>query len=207
MSLAGHLNNMSTVDSNVPTTEEHHSHSKCDCPEVVVSQKDFKARFIRLSRTEEYFPIVSRVDLGSFIGLAPASLRPEFIASWSPESSFHAANISIEGARSPSPKEEDVFDDYEHPNLYDSDTESGKNGSETDMRNDEKMGIDTHVGNMSHRTSLNGSVVGTIPTSSTSSTTGLEGRASDRSQSGDAKIKLGVCIRTHDIVSTPTNSN
>jgi hypothetical protein len=194
---------MSTVDGNVPETEEDHSPSECDCPEVVVSQKDFKARVIGLSRAEEYFPMVSRVDLGSFIGLAPPSLRPESIASWSPEGSFHTGNILIDGSRSPIPKEEDDFDDYEHPNLYDSDTESGEKGSETDMRDDEGMGIGTHVENMSHRASLNGSVLGTIPTSSISSTKGLEGRASDRSQSRDVKMKLQVCIRTHDIVSIP----
>ncbi|CZT07834.1 uncharacterized protein RCO7_10885 [Rhynchosporium graminicola] len=48
----------------------------CQCPQKIVSQKDFGANFDDLDHKQHYFPMVSRNDCNAFFGLAPESLSP-----------------------------------------------------------------------------------------------------------------------------------
>jgi hypothetical protein len=65
-----------TNDGSTVLDEDNPLPRKCNCPEKIVSQKDFKALFKELDPQEEYFPMVSRTDANAFFGLPPKSVRP-----------------------------------------------------------------------------------------------------------------------------------
>lgn len=49
----------------------------CGCPEKIVPRKDFRATFTGLDPLESYFPMVSREDLHSILGLPPQAISPK----------------------------------------------------------------------------------------------------------------------------------
>jgi hypothetical protein len=49
----------------------------CGCPEQIVSQKDSRTIFRDLYLSEEYFPMIARINARAFFGLPPQGLRPK----------------------------------------------------------------------------------------------------------------------------------